>query len=210
MTADPVELGLVASLNRPGGNITGIAMLGVKLETKRFELLHEFVPASALLAVLVNPRNPQVELQLQDVQSAARTIAQRILVLNASSEREIEAGFATLARERAAALLVCADTYFASQPGLFAALTARHAVPAIYPWRSHADAGGLMSYGTSLLDAYRQAGIYAGRVLKGEKPAELPVMQAAKFELVVNLKTAKTLGLDLPATLLAIADEVIE
>jgi putative ABC transport system substrate-binding protein len=210
MTADPVELGLVASLNRPGGNMTGVAMLGVKLETKRFELLHEFVPPSALLAVLVNPRNPQVELQLQDVQSAARAIGQRILVLNASSEHEIEASFATLVRERAAALLVCADTYFASQPGLFVALTARHAVPAIYPWRSHADAGGLMSYGTSLLDAYRQAGIYAGRVLKGEKPAELPVMQAVKFELVVNLKSAKALGLDLPATLLAIADEVIE
>ena len=210
MAADPVELGLVASLNRPGGNITGVAMLAVKLETKRIELLHEFVPASALLAVLVNPRNPQVELQLQDVQTAARTIGQRILVLNASSEREIEAGFAALAREQAAALLVCADTYFASQPSLFAALTARHAVPAIYPWRSHADAGGLMSYGTSLLDAYRQAGIYAGRVLKGEKPGELPVMQAAKFEFVVNLKAAKALGLDLPATLLAIADEVIE
>jgi putative tryptophan/tyrosine transport system substrate-binding protein len=210
MTADPVELGLVASLNRPGGNVTGVAMLGVTLETKRFELLHELVPTAALIGVLVNPRNAQAEMQLQDVQKVARAIGQQILILNASTAGELEAAFAKLAQERAAALLVGADTFFTSQPNLFAALTARHAMPAIYPWRSHVDAGGLMSYGTSLLDAYRQTGIYAGRILKGEKPADLPVMQAVKFEFVVNLKTAKALGLDLPPTLLATADEVIE
>ncbi len=178
MTADPLELALVASLNRPGGNVTGVAMMGVELEAKRLELLRELVPSSALIAVLVNPSNAQAE--------------------------------TTLVRERAASLLVGADTFFTSLPTLFVVLTARHAIPAIYPWRGHVDAGGLMSYGASLLDAYRQTGVYTGRVLKGEKPADLPIVQPTKFELVINLKTAKAIGLTIPPTLLARADEVIE
>jgi putative ABC transport system substrate-binding protein len=210
MTADPVELGLVASLNRPGGNVTGVAMLGMELEAKRLELLHELVPASALIAMLINPTNAQAKIQVQDVEKAARAIGQRVLVLNASTERELETAFTHLVRERAGALLVGQDTFFTSQPNLLAALTARHAIPAISAWRSHVEAGGLMSYGASLLDAYRQTGIYAGRILRGEKPADLPVMQAMKFELVVNLKTAKVLGITVPPTLLARADEVIE
>src|SRR5262249_14890225 len=152
----------------------------------------------------------QSETQMRDVQKAAGTIGQRVLVLKASTEREIEAAFAALVRERADALLVGADVFFASQPVLFVVLTARHAMPTIYPWRSHVDAGGLMSYGASVLDAYRQAGVYTGRVLKGEKPADLPVQQATKFELVINLQAARTIGLDVPPTLLARADEVIE
>jgi putative ABC transport system substrate-binding protein len=210
MTADPVELGLVASLNRPGGNVTGVAMLGVELEGKRLELLHKIVPTPALLAMLVNPTNAQTKNQLQDAQKAARAIGRPILVLNASSERELEMAFTAFVRERAGALLVGQDTFFTSQPDLFAALTARYAIPAISAWKSHVEAGGLMSYGASLLDAYRQTGIYAGRVLKGEKPADLPVMQAVKFELVINLRTAKALGLTIPETLLATADEVIQ
>jgi putative ABC transport system substrate-binding protein len=208
--ADPVELGLVASFNRPGGNVTGVAMLAVELEAKRFELLHELVPAAALIAFLVNPSNPQVETQLTDVQKAARAIGQRVLVLQATSERELNAAFATLAKEQADALLVGADVFFTSEPTLFVVLTARHAIPAIYPWRAHVEAGGLMSYGASTLDAYRQTGVYSGRVLKGEKPADLPVLQSTKFELVINLKTANAIGLTVPATLIARADEVIE
>jgi len=208
--ADPVELGLVSSLSRPGGNVTGVAMLAVELEAKRFELLHELVPTAALIAFLVNPNNPQAETQVQDVQRAARSIGQRVLILRADTERELNKAFATLIQERADALLVGADTFFVSQPILFVLLTARHAIPAIYPWRSHVEAGGLMSYGASLLDAYRQAGVYAGRVLKGEKPADLPVSQSTKFELVINLKTANAIGFTVPATLIARADEVIE
>ena len=208
--ADPVELGLVASLNRPGGNVTGVAMLAVELEAKRFELLHELVPTAALSAFLVNPDNPQAETQVDDVQRAARTIGRRVIVLHASNERELYKTFATLAQERVDALLVGGDTFFTSQPILFVVLTARHAIPTIYPWRSHVDAGGLMSYGANLLDTYRQAGVYAGRILKGEKPADLPVLQSTKFEMVINLKVANAIGFTVPASLLARADEVIE
>jgi putative ABC transport system substrate-binding protein len=210
MTADPVQLGLVVSFNRPGGNVTGVTMLGVELEAKRLEILRELVPAAPVIAMLVNPSNAQSKTQSRDVQAAASGIRQQVVILNASTESEIEAAFAAAVKARASALLVGADVFFASQPDLFVALAARHATPAIYPWRSHVDAGGLMSYGASPLDAYRQAGAYAGRVLKGEKPADLPVLQPTKFELVINLNTAKALGIDVAPTLLARADEVIE
>jgi len=208
--ADPIELGLVTNLNRPGGNITGIAMMIVEIETKRLELLHELAPASTSLAILLNPSNPQAQTQERDAQRAARVIGRQVLVLKAGTEHEIEMAFAALVRERAGALLVGGDTFFGSQPTLFVVLTARHAIPAIYPWRSHVDAGGLMSYGASVLDAYRLTGVYAGRVLKGEKPADLPILQPTKFELVINNQTARVLGLTVPPTLLARADEVIE
>jgi putative ABC transport system substrate-binding protein len=208
--ADPIELGLVASLNRPGGNLTGVAIMGVELETKRLEMLRELVPGAALIAMLVNPSNAQTETQSRELQRAARAVGQQILLLSASNEHELEAAFATLVRERAAALLVGADTFFTSQPTLFVVLTARHAIPAIYPWKSYVDAGGLMSYGASLLDAYRLTGVYTGRVLKGEKPADMPILQPTKFELVINLKTANAIGLTVPPTLIARADEVIE
>jgi putative tryptophan/tyrosine transport system substrate-binding protein len=205
LAADPIKMGLVESLNRPGGNVTGVAF-----EAKRLELLHQLVPTSALIGILVNPGNAQAEIQLQELLKAARAFGQRVLVLKAGTEREVETAFATLMQERADALLVGADTFFATHPILFALLTARHAIPAIYPWRSYVDAGGLMSYGASLLNAYRETGVYAGRVLKGEKPADLPILQPTKFELVINLKAARVIGITIPTTLLASADEVIE
>jgi putative tryptophan/tyrosine transport system substrate-binding protein len=185
-------------------------MMTLEMETKRLELLHELAPASSSLAILLNPSNAQAQTQESEAQRAARVIGRQVLVLKASSEHEIERAFATLVREQAGALLVGGDTFFNSQPILFVVLTARHAIPTIYPWRSYVDAGGLMSYGASLLDAYRQTGVYTGRVLKGEKPGDLPIVQPTKFELVVNLKTARAVGIAIPPTMLARADEVIE
>jgi putative tryptophan/tyrosine transport system substrate-binding protein len=210
MGADPIQLGLVANLNQPGGNVTGIAMMTLEIERKRLELLHELAPASTSVAVLLNPSNAQAQTQEREAQAAARVIGRQVLVLKAATEREIESAFATLAREKAGALLVGGDTFFTSQAIFFVVLTARHAIPAIYPVRSVVDAGGLMSYGSSLLDAYRQTGVYAGRVLNGEKPADLPIVQPTKFELVINLKTARAVGIAIPPTLLARADEVLE
>jgi putative ABC transport system substrate-binding protein len=208
--ADPIQLGLVAKLNRPGGNITGVAMMTLEMETKRLELLHELAPTSAPIAILLNPSNAQAQSQEREIQRAARVIGRQVLVLNAGNEDEIEKAFAALVRERAGALLVAGDAFFTSQAVLFVVLTARHSIPTVYPVRSYVDAGGLMSYGSSLLDAYRLTGVYTGRVLKGEKPADLPIVQPTKFELVLNLKTARAVGISIPPTLLARADEVIE
>jgi putative ABC transport system substrate-binding protein len=208
--ADPIQLGLVANLNRPGGNITGIAMMTQEIEVKRLELLHELAPSSSSIAILLNPSNAQSQAQESEAHAAARVIGRRVLVLKATTEHEIEDAFAVLARERAGALLVGADTFFLSQATLFVVLTARYSVPTIYTFRAYVDAGGLMSYGSNLLDAYRQTGIYTGRVLKGEKPADLPIVQPTKFELIINLKTARAVGIAIPPTLLTRADEVIE
>jgi putative tryptophan/tyrosine transport system substrate-binding protein len=210
MTADPVQLGLVASLNRPGGNITGIAILGVALEAKRLEILHELVPAAKIIGVLVNPKNPQVQIQTNELAAASRTAGQEIIQLKASNNLEIDAAFEALADRGVGAVIIGQDTFFTSQPAQFAALARRYAIPAITPWREHVTAGILMSYGASITEGYRQAGVYAGRVLKGEKPANLPIVQPTKFEMVINLKTAKALGLTVPPSLLAQADEVIE
>jgi putative ABC transport system substrate-binding protein len=210
LAADPIQLGLVASLNRPGGNVTGVSMLGVALEAKRLEKLRELAPAATLIGMLVNQNNPQSKAQLRDVQEAARAIGQQIHILSASTVRELETAVATFVEERAGALMIGADTFFTSQAARLVALTARYAIPAIYPWREHVAQGGLMSYGANLADAYRQAGVYTGRILKGEKPADLPVLQPTKFELIINLKTAKTLGLTVPLIMQMTADEVIE
>jgi putative ABC transport system substrate-binding protein len=208
--SDPVRLGLVASLNRPGGNITGVNLFVSQMESKRLGLLRALVPKAELIAVLMNPNNPPAATQLRDVQEAARAIGQQIHILHASTASELDAAFATAVQLRAGAMLVAADPFLNSQRDQIVALAARHAIPAIYEQREHALAGGLMSYGTSLSDGYRQAGIYAGRILKGEKPADLPVVQSTKFEFVVNLKAAKALGLDVPPALSAQADEIIE
>ncbi len=208
--SDPVELGLVASLNRPDGNITGVNFFSNTLEPKRLELLHEVVPAAALIAVLFNPTRSDAETQSKDVQAAARAIGRKILVLNASGKRDFDTVSAILAEQRVGALLVAADPFFTARREQIVALAARHDIPAIYELREFAMVGGLMSYGTSLTDAYRQAGLYIGRILNGARPADLPVVQSTKFEFVINLKTAKALGLTIPPGVLAIADEVIE
>jgi ABC-type uncharacterized transport system substrate-binding protein len=208
--ADPVQAGLVASLSRPGGNLTGVTSLGVELGPKRLELLHELVPAATTIAILVNPANRSAEIQVRDMQAAARTLGLELHILQASTEREIDAAFAALTRLRAGALVISPEAFFNSRSEQLAALTVRHAVPAIYTYREFAAAGGLMSYGGSITDSYRQAGIYVGRILKGEKPADLPVQQSAKVGLIINMKTAKALGLTVPFALLGRADEVFE
>jgi putative tryptophan/tyrosine transport system substrate-binding protein len=206
----PVKVGLVDSLNRPGGNVTGASLFTSELETKKFALLRELMPKASLIAILVNPSNPSAESDVQDVQSAAASVGQRISLLKASSEREIDAAFEAVVAERADALLVAHDPIFLSRREQFVALAARHGTPAIYEFREFVLIGGLMSYGSRITENYQLAGKYAGRILKGEKPADLPVQQPTKFELAINLKTAKSLGLEIPATLLARADEVIE
>jgi ABC-type uncharacterized transport system substrate-binding protein len=208
---DPVRLGLVASLARPGGNATGINFFTAELGAKRLGLLREMVPHAARVAVLLNPANTATaEATLRDVQAASGAIGLPIRVLNASSRPEIDAAFATLEREQAEALFVSGDGFFASRRVHLAMLAVRHSVPAIYSLRDYPEVGGLMSYGPSLPDVYRQVGVYTGRILKGAKPADLPVLQPTKFDLVVNMQTAKLLGLEVPPTLLARADEVIE
>ncbi len=207
---DPVRFGLVASLNRPGGNITGVTNFYGALAAKQLELLRELVPKAGVIAVLVNPDEPAAETQVTHAEAAAGEIAQQLLVLRARTEHEINSAFTTLAQHRAGALLLGANPFFATRANQVVGLAARQALPTMY-WRSElAKAGGLMSYGASPAEMYRHAGVYAGRILKGEKPADLPVVQPARFELVINLKTAKALGLDVPATLIARADEVIE
>jgi putative ABC transport system substrate-binding protein len=210
ISSDPVNLGLVDSLNRPGSNITGVSILSATLEAKRLEFLLELVPKAELIAVLVNPNNPPAEGQLTDAQAAAFALRRQIQVLKASSEREIDLVFSALVQSRVGALLVGSDPFFNQRYEKFILLAAHNAIPAAYAWREFPAAGGLMSYGTSRSDAYRLVGIYAGRVLRGENPADLPVQQSVKVELVINLKTAKALGLTVPLTLLGRADEVIE
>ncbi|MEA2948574.1 MAG: hypothetical protein QOI40_3904 [Alphaproteobacteria bacterium] len=207
---DPVDLGLVASLNRPGGNVTGITQLAATIESKRLELLHELVPTATAIALLINPANPNAKAQLQDLPEAARARGLELHILRADTEAGFEPAFATVADRKIGALLVASDPFFNGRRERLVALAKRHAIPTIFHQREFAEAGGLMTYGTSVTDMYRQAAIYAARILKGAKPADLPVQQPTRFELVLNLKTAKALGLDVPAKLLAIADEVIE
>jgi putative ABC transport system substrate-binding protein len=208
--SDPVEIGLVTSLNRPGGNMTGVYQFTAGLEAKRLGLLRELVPNATIIAVLLNPNYSGVETQLRDVQEAAPRLGAQLVVVRANAESEFNAAFSTIVQQKAGALLVCASPFFNARRQQLVLLAARHAVPAIYEWRDFAAAGGLMSYGTNLAEAYRQAGVYAGRILKGAKTADLPVVQVTKFEFVINLNTAKALGLDIPPMLIARADEVIE
>ena len=209
--ANPVQVGLVASLNRPGGNLTGVTSLNVEVGPKRLELLHELIPTATVVALLVNPTNPPLaETLASDLQAAARSLGLQLHVLQARTEGDFDTVFANLVKLRVGGLVIGSDIFFVSRIEQLAALTVRHAVPAIFQYREFAASGGLMSYGGSLADSFRQVGTYAGRILKGEKPADLPVQQSTKVELFINLRTAKALGLTVPPTLLARADEVIE
>jgi putative ABC transport system substrate-binding protein len=210
MSSDPVQLGLVASLNRPGGNVTGATTLASVVVAIQFEALHETVPKATVVGFLVNPNNPNAGTDTREAQEATRTLGLQLNILNASTEREIATAFTTLAQNGAGGVVVVADALFNSRPNQFVALAARHALPTIYSLREFAEAGGLLSYGTSITDVYRQVGVYTGRILKGEKPVDLPVVQSTRVELVINAKTAKSLGLTFPITLLGRADEVIE
>jgi putative ABC transport system substrate-binding protein len=207
---DPIKLGLVASFNRPGGNATGVSHLIGELGSKRLGLLRELLPGITVITTLLNPNFPGAERQLRDAEAAAGALGLQLIVLRASTEREIDAAFATMAQQGASALVVGGDPSFVARREQIVALAARHAIPTIYPVRDFAVAGGLMSYGTDFADAYRQAGVYTGRIVRGEKPADLPVQRSTKFELVINLKTARTLGVTIPAGVFSIADEVIE
>jgi putative ABC transport system substrate-binding protein len=207
---DPVKIGLVESLNRPGGNATGISLLTTAPESKRLGLLHELVPGTKVVGVLIDPNYQESEAQARELRDAAGTISQRIHIAYAKNDGELESAFATLVQERADALLVSADPFFDTRRDRIIAFAAEHRMPAIYQFREYALGGGLMSYGVSLPDGYRQVGTYAGQILKGAKPADLPIVQSIKFEFVINLKTAKAIGLEVPAMLLARADEVIE
>ena len=207
---DPVRLGLVASLSRPGGNVTGMSFFASLLVTKQFDLLHELAPAAPVIGLLVNPNFPDTEDMTRDAKAAADACGQKLVVVKASIASDLDLAFTTLVQQRIGALLVPAEPFLFSQRSRLVALAADHAVPAIHSLREFVDAGGLMSYGASNIEGWRQVGVYTGRILKGEKPANLPVVQSARFELVINLKTAKTLGLQIPDKLLAIADEVIE
>jgi putative ABC transport system substrate-binding protein len=207
---DPVQAGLVASLNQPGGNRTGVTVLSAELGPKTLELLHELVPAATIIGFLVNPTNPTAEILSRDAQAAAGTLGLQLHVLHASAERDFDTVFTTLVQLRAGGLVIGGDSFFSSRSEQLAALTVRHAVPTIYQFREFAATGGLMSYGGSQTESYHQAGVYTGRILKGEKPADLPVQQVTKIELTVNLKTAKALGITVPQLLLGRADEIIE
>jgi len=211
VAVDPVEVRLVTSLNRPGGNVTGVTNLNLEVGTKRLELMRELIPTATTIALLVNPANPAIAEPLsRDLQAASRPVGLRLLVLQASTERDFDTVFATIVQLRADALIIAPDSFFNSQSVQLAGLTIRHAVPAIYQSREFAAAGGLMSYGGNLTDVYRRVGEYTGRILRGEMPKDLPVQRATKVELIINLKTAKALGINVPLSLLARADEVIE
>ena len=210
MGADPIAMGLVGSLNRPGGNLTGVSSLNVEVTPKRLELLHELIPTAAVVAVLVNPTSPTVNSQLRNLHGAADALGLQLRVLHASTERDFDTAFVTLLQVRAGGLVVASDGFFATHSEQLAALTVRHAMPAIHQSRDFCIAGGLMSYGGNFVESHRQAGVYTGRILKGEKPAELPVQLVTKVELFVNLKAAKTLGVTVPLPLLGRADQVIE
>jgi ABC-type uncharacterized transport system substrate-binding protein len=210
MGGDPVKLGIVDGLARPGGHVTGISFLVSEMAAKHVQLLNELAPKTAVIGFLANPNNPNLASATTEARRAADMLKHKLVVVNASAERDLDSAFTTLVQQRVDALLVEVDPFFTDQRARIAALAVRHALPSVYALREFVDAGGLMSYGTSITDANRQLGVYAGRILKGIRPAELPVMQSTLFELVINLKTAKALGLDVPPTLLARADEVIE